>query len=64
MALTNLGHTDTEKNPDYVIYTLSKDQSVFYQLTGHHSTSAVCGYYVSVRRGLDVDKPRNLAKIR
>ena len=60
MALTNLGHTDIEKNADYVIYIPKTSQYFTNSLA--IITLQLFGYYVSVGRGLDVDKPRNLAK--
>ena len=60
MALTNLGHTDIEKNADYVIYIPKTSQYCTNSLA--IIPLQLFGYYVSVGRGLDVDKPRNLAK--
>lgn len=60
MALTNLGHTDIEKNADYVIYIPKTSQYFTNSLA--IIPLQLFGYYVSVGRGLDVDKPRNLAK--
>ena len=60
MALTNLGHTDIEKNADYVIYITKTSQYFTNSLA--IIPLQLFGYYVSVGRGLDVDKPRNLAK--
>ena len=60
MALTNLGHTDIEKNSDYVIYIPKTSQYFTNSLA--IIPLQLFGYYVSVGRGLDVDKPRNLAK--
>ena len=60
MALTNLGHTDIEKNADYVIY-IPKTRQYFTNSLAIIPLQ-LFGYYVSVGRGLDVDKPRNLAK--
>lgn len=60
MAVTNAHHTDAEKNADYVIY-LPETNSYF-----TNSLAVIplqlFGYYVALGRGLDVDKPRNLAK--
>lgn len=60
MAVTNFGHKEIEKNADYVIYIPK---------TSNYFTNSLAiiplqlfGYYVSLGRGLDVDKPRNLAK--
>ena len=60
MALTNLGHKDIEKNADYVIYIPKTSQYFTNSLA--IIPLQLFGYYVSVGRGLDVDKPRNLAK--
>lgn len=60
MAVTNFGHKEIEKTADYVIYIPK---------TNEYFTNSLAiiplqlfGYYVSLGRGLDVDKPRNLAK--
>ncbi len=60
MAVTNEDNTEIEKVADYVIY-LPK--------TNRYFTNSLAiiplqlfSYYVSVGKGLDVDKPRNLAK--
>lgn len=60
MAVTNEGNTDVERVADYVIYIPE---------TNRHFANSLAiiplqlfGYYVSVGRGCDVDKPRNLAK--
>ncbi|MCR5502260.1 MAG: glutamine--fructose-6-phosphate transaminase (isomerizing) [Lachnospiraceae bacterium] len=60
LALTNAGHPDIEKVADYVIYI---------PLTNRYFTNSLAiiplhlfAYYVSVGKGNDVDKPRNLAK--
>ncbi len=60
MALTSYGNYSIEDSADFVLY-IPKTESCF-------AASLVVvplqllGYYVSVARGLDVDKPRNLAK--
>ena len=60
MAITNAGNTEVEKAADYVIY-IPKTNKYF-----TNSLAIVplqlFGYYVSIGRGCDVDKPRNLAK--
>lgn len=60
MALTTYGHYESEDTADFVTYIPKIDP---------HFTASLAviplqllGYYVSVSRGLDVDKPRNLAK--
>ena len=60
MGLTNYGHYDIEDTVDFTVYVPKTDP--------HFATSLaiiplqLMGYYVSVAKGLDVDKPRNLAK--
>ena len=60
MGLTTYGHYNIEDTADFVTYIPKTDE---------HFTASLAviplqllGYYVSVARGLDVDKPRNLAK--
>ncbi len=60
LAVTNEDNIEIEKNADYVIYVPK---------TNPYFTNSLAiiplqlfGYYVSVGKGLDVDKPRNLAK--
>ena len=60
MGLTTYGNYNIEDTADFVTYIPKTDQ--------HFATSLaviplqLMGYYVSVAKGLDVDKPRNLAK--
>ena len=61
MAVTNEDNTEIEKVSDYVVYIPK---------TNRYFTNSLAiiplqlfSYYVSVGRGLDVDKPRNLAKV-
>ena len=60
MALTCSGNYSIEDSADFVIYIPKTDP--------HFAASLgviplqLLGYYVSVAKGLDVDKPRNLAK--
>lgn len=60
MALTTYGNYSIEDNADFVLYIPKTDP--------HFAPSLaviplqLLGYYVSVAKGLDVDKPRNLAK--
>ncbi len=60
MGLTTYGHYDIEDTVDFTVYIPKTDE--------HFAPSLaiiplqLMGYYVSVARGLDVDKPRNLAK--
>ena len=60
LAVTNEDNTEIEKNADYVIYIPQ---------TNKYFTNSLAiiplqlfAYYVSVGKGCDVDKPRNLAK--
>ncbi len=60
MGVTTYGNYSIEDSADFVIYIP--------QIDPHFATSLaviplqLLGYYVSVAKGLDVDKPRNLAK--
>ena len=60
MGLTTFGNYSMEDTADFVVYVPKTDP--------HFAASLavvplqLLGYYVSVARGLDVDKPRNLAK--
>lgn len=60
MALTNRGNYSMEETAEFVVYVPKTDE--------HFAASLavvplqLLAYYVSVARGLDVDKPRNLAK--
>ena len=60
MGLTTYGHYNIEDTADFTVYIPKTDP--------HFATSLaviplqLLGYYVSVAKGLDVDKPRNLAK--
>jgi len=60
MAVTNIGNQEVERTADFVLY-IPKTNPYF-----TNSLAVVplqlFGYYVSLGRGLDVDKPRNLAK--
>ncbi len=60
MAVSNVGNEEVEKTADFVIY-IPKTNKYF-----TNSLAVVplqlFGYYVSLGKGLDVDKPRNLAK--
>jgi len=60
MGLTTYGNYDIEDRADFVTYVPKTDE---------HFTASLAiiplqlmSYYVSVAKGLDVDKPRNLAK--
>ena len=60
MGLTTFGNYNIEDTSDFTVYMPKTDS--------HFATSLaviplqLLGYYVSVAKGLDVDKPRNLAK--
>ena len=60
MGLTTYGNYSIEDTADFVVYIPKTDE--------HFAASLaviplqLMGYYVSVAKGLDVDKPRNLAK--
>ena len=60
MALTTVGNYSIEDTAEFTVYVPKTDE--------HFAASLavvplqLLGYYVSVARGLDVDKPRNLAK--
>ena len=60
MGLTTYGHYEIEDTVDFNVYIPKTDE--------HFATSLaiiplqLLGYYISVAKGLDVDKPRNLAK--
>ena len=60
MGLTIAGHFEMEDNAGFVIYIPNIDA----HFAGSLSVIPLqlLGYYISVARGLDVDKPRNLAK--
>ena len=60
MAVTTVGNTEVEKVADYVVY-LPETNPIFANALAIIPLQ-LFGYYVSIGRGLDVDKPRNLAK--
>ena len=60
MGITNYGNYNTEDTADFTVYIPKTDP---------HFTASLAviplqllAYYVSCAKGLDVDKPRNLAK--
>lgn len=60
MGLTNYGNYNVEDTADFTVYIPKTDD---------HFTASLAvvplqlmGYYLSITKGLDVDKPRNLAK--
>ncbi len=59
-AVTNDDNTEMEKTSDYITY-IPKTNKYFTNSLAIIPLQ-LFGYYVSVARGLDVDKPRNLAK--
>ena len=59
-AVTNADNSDMENTADYVTY-IPKTNPYFTNSLAIIPLQ-LFGYYVSVGRGLDVDKPRNLAK--
>lgn len=60
MAVTDTEHKEMEKTADYVLY-IPKTKPVFANSLAIIPLQ-LFAYYVSLGRGLDVDKPRNLAK--
>lgn len=59
-AVTSYGNYAIEDTADFVTYVPKVDQRFIASLAV--IPLQLLGYYVSVARGLDVDKPRNLAK--
>lgn len=60
MAVTTMGNTEVEKVADYVIYI--PETNPYFANSLAIIPLQLFGYYVSIGRGLDPDKPRNLAK--
>ena len=60
MGLTSYGHYSVEDTADFTVYVPKADQHFMGSLAV--VPLQLLGYYTSVARGLDVDKPRNLAK--
>lgn len=60
MAVTTVGNTEVEKVADYVIYI--PETNPYFANSPAIIPLQLFGYYVSIGRGLDPDKPRNLAK--
>ena len=60
MGLTTYGHYEIEETADFVIYVPRIDSHFVGSLA--IVPLQLLGYYVAVAKGLDVDKPRNLAK--
>ena len=60
IAVAEEGHTEIEKEADYVIYLPKCDELVMPSEVV--VPLQLFSYYVSSLKGLDIDKPRNLAK--
>lgn len=60
LAVTNTGNTEIEKAADYVIYIPQTNRWFTNSLA--IIPLQLFSYYVSLGKGCDVDKPRNLAK--
>ena len=60
LAVTNEGNTEIEKAADYVIYI--PQTNPYFADSLAIVPLQLFAYYVSVGKGCDVDKPRNLAK--
>ena len=60
MGLTSYGHYEIEDTADFTVYIPKTDEHFAASLSV--IPLQLMGYYLSVSRGLDVDKPRNLAK--
>ena len=60
MGLTTFGKYETEDQADFTVYVPKVDEHFVGSLAV--VPLQLLGYYVSVAKGLDVDKPRNLAK--
>ncbi len=60
MGLTTYGRYATEDQADFTVYVPKVDEHFVGSLAV--VPLQLLGYYVSVAKGLDVDKPRNLAK--
>ena len=60
MGLTTFGKYETEDYVDFTVYVSKVDEHFVGSLA--IVPLQLLGYYVSVAKGLDVDKPRNLAK--
>ena len=60
MGLTNYGNYSIEDTADFSVYVPKTEQ--YFTTSLAIVPLQLMGYYVSVAKGLDVDKPRNLAK--
>ncbi|MBR5765246.1 MAG: SIS domain-containing protein, partial [Lachnospiraceae bacterium] len=59
-GLTNSGNYEIEDTADFTVYIPKTDE--LFAASVAVIPLQLMGYYMSVARGLDVDKPRNLAK--
>ena len=60
MGLTNYGKYNVEDTADFTVYIPKTEE--YFATSLAIIPLQLMGYYVSVAKGLDVDKPRNLAK--
>lgn len=60
MGLTNYGKYNVEDSADFTVYIPKTEE--YFTTSLAIIPLQLMGYYVSVAKGLDVDKPRNLAK--
>ena len=60
MGLTTYGNYNIEDTADFSVYVPKTDE--YFTTSLAIVPLQLMGYYVSVAKGLDVDKPRNLAK--
>ncbi len=60
LAVTNEGNDEVERAADYVIYI--PETNKYFTNSLAIIPLQLFGYYISVGRGCDIDKPRNLAK--
>ena len=60
MAITSYGNYSVEDTADFTVYIPKTDQ--YFTASLAVIPLQLLGYYLSVAKGLDVDKPRNLAK--
>ena len=60
MGLTTYGNYNIEDTADFSVYVPKTEE--YFTTSLAIVPLQLMGYYVSVAKGLDVDKPRNLAK--
>ena len=60
MGLTSYGNYSIEDTADFSVYVPKTEK--YFTTSLAIVPLQLMGYYVSVAKGLDVDKPRNLAK--